>query len=330
MKVLITGGTGFIGSRLAFRCAETGHDVAVLGREDASEFEIETRNLLSNHGVDVFVGSVTDRERMFEITRGVDIVFHLAAAQHEMNVPDEVFRNVNIEGTRNMLDASIEAGVERFVHGSSIGVYDRDVTSIVDETTPLKPDNIYGVTKAEGEKVVKQYFDKQPSTIIRISETYGPGDRRLLKLFRGINKGVFFVIGNGQNIHQLIYVDDLVDGLLLTAEHSAAVGETFVLAGNERLTTDGMVAAIAHAVGVPQKRWRAPLWPFMAAAMVLETTLRPLGIQPPLHRRRMDFFTKSFQISTEKAQDLLGFRAKTDFARGARLTAEWYRENGLL
>jgi nucleoside-diphosphate-sugar epimerase len=330
MKVLITGGTGFIGSRLAFRCAETGHDVTVLGREDASEVEIETRNSLSNRGVEVFVGSVTDRERMFEITSGMDIVFHLAAAQHEMNVPDEVFRNVNVEGTRNMLDASVEAGVERFVHGSSIGVYDRDVTSIVDESTPLKPDNIYGVTKAEGEKVVREYFDKQPSTIIRISETYGPGDRRLLKLFRGINKGVFFVIGNGQNIHQLIYVDDLVDGLLLTAEHAAAVGETFVLAGNERMTTDGMVAAIAQAVGVTQKRWRAPLWPFMAAATVLETTLRPLGIQPPLHRRRMDFFTKSFQISTEKAQDLLEFRARTDFAEGARLTAEWYKENKLL
>lgn len=330
MKVLITGGTGFIGSRLALRCVEHGHQVSVLGREDASEVEIETRKLLAGRGIDVNVGSVTDRERMFEITSGVNMVFHLAAAQHEMNVPDEVFRNVNVEGTRNMLEASMDAGVERFVHGSSIGVYDRDVTSIVDETTPLKPDNIYGVTKAEGEDVVRAYFDKQPSTIIRISETYGPGDRRLLKLFRGIQKGVFFVIGNGQNIHQLIFVDDLVDGLLVSAEHPSAVGETFVLAGNERLTTDDMVRAIAEAVGVAPKRWRAPLWPFMAAATVLETTLRPLGIQPPLHRRRMDFFTKSFQISTTKAQETLGFRASTDFAEGARLTAESYRDDDLL
>lgn len=330
MKVLITGGTGFIGSRLAIRCAEDGHQVAVLGREDASEVEIESRKSLANRGIDVIVGSVTDRDRMFEITSDKNVVFHLAAAQHEMNVPDEVFRNVNVEGTRNMLEACIEAGVERFVHGSSIGVYDRDVTRIVDESTPLKPDNIYGVTKAEGEDVVRAYFDRQPSTIIRISETYGPGDRRLLKLFRGIKKGVFFVIGNGRNIHQLIYVDDLVDGLLLSAEHPSAVSETFVLAGNERLTTDEMVSAIAEAVGVAPKSWRAPLWPFMAAATVLETTLRPLGIQPPLHRRRMDFFTKSFQISTKKAQETLGFRASTDFSEGARLTAESYTDNDLL
>jgi nucleoside-diphosphate-sugar epimerase len=330
MKVLITGGTGFIGSRLALRCVGNDYDVSVLGREDASDAEIETRAMLTDKGIDVVVGSVTDRDRMFGICTDVNIVFHLAAAQHEMNVPDELFRSVNVEGTRNMLEASLAAGVERFVHGSSIGVYDRDVTSIVDESTPLLPDNIYGVTKAEGEEVVRKYFDKQPSTIIRISETYGPGDRRLLKLFRGVAKGMFFVIGNGKNIHQLIFVDDLVDGFLLAAKHPAATSETFVLAGDERLSTNDMVAAIAGAVGTQQKKWRAPLWPFMALATILEVTLRPLGIQPPLHRRRMDFFTKSFQISTAKAESLLGFKASTSFAEGTRQTAKWYRSNGLL
>lgn len=330
MKVLITGGTGFIGSRLAQRCIERGHDVSVLGREDASDVEIETRTSLNDIGVNVIVGTVTDRKRMFEVAADMDVVFHLAAAQHEMNVPDELFRAVNVEGTRNMLDASLEAGVKRFVHGSSIGVYDRDVESIVDEDTPLKPDNIYGVTKAEGENLVREYFDKLACAIIRISETYGPGDRRLLKLFRGIKKGVFFVIGNGLNIHQLIYVDDLVEGFLLAAEHPSAAGGTFVFAGDERLTTNDMVAAIAKAVDVSPKRWRSPLWPFMAIATVLETTLRPLGIQPPLHRRRMDFFTKSFQISTDKAQRVLGFKAKIDFIQGTRETARWYENNKLL
>jgi nucleoside-diphosphate-sugar epimerase len=286
--------------------------------------------MLGGQGVNVIIGSVTDRQRMLEITENMNIVFHLAAAQHEMNVPDELFRSVNVEGTRNMLDASLAAGVERFVHGSSIGVYDRNVSDIVDEATPLRPDNIYGITKAEGEEVVREFFDKQPCTIIRISETYGPGDRRLLKLFRGVSKGVFFVIGNGNNIHQLIHVDDLANGLLLAAKHPSAAGETFVLAGDEQLTTNDMVAAIAKAVNVRQKRWRAPLWPFMLLATILETTLRPLGIQPPLHRRRMDFFTKSFRISTSKANNLLKFQAATSFVEGTQNTARWYQENGLL
>ena len=330
MKVLITGGTGFIGSRLAQRCLEKGYEVSILGREDANDAEIQNRTFLENLGIKVVLGSVTDRERMFELTAGMNIVFHLAAAQHEMNVPDELFRSVNVEGTRNMLDASIAAGVERFMHGSSIGVYDRSVTSIVDESTPLKPDNIYGVTKAEGEEVVRACEDQIPCTIIRISETYGPGDRRLLKLFSGIKKGVFFVIGSGENIHQLIYVDDLVDGFLLAAKEPAAIGETFILAGSERLTTNDMVRATAEAVGAQQKKWRAPLWPFMFIATILEVTLRPLGIQPPLHRRRMDFFTKSFQISTEKAENVLGFKAPTSFAQGTKQTAEWYRSKNEL
>jgi len=330
MKVLITGGTGFIGSNLALRCIHNGYDVSVLGREDASDVEIETRTVLENQGANITIGSVTDRDRMFEVTREMNIVFHLAAAQHEMNVPDELFRSVNVEGTRNMLDASLDAGVERFVHGSSIGVYDRNVTGVVDESTPLRPDNIYGITKGEGEDVVREFFDQLSCVIIRISETYGPGDRRLLKLFRGVDKGVFFVIGNGKNIHQLIYVDDLVDGLLLATKQPSAAGETIVLAGSERLTTNDMVGAVANAVGAKQKKWRAPLWPFMSLAVVLESTLRPLGIQPPLHRRRIDFFTKSFQISTTKANDVLGFQAPTSFADGTRNTANWYRENGLL
>jgi dihydroflavonol-4-reductase len=330
MKALITGGTGFIGSRLALGCLERGFDVCVLGREDASEAELANRASLEQRGVRIALGSVTDRDRMRAITEGVDLVFHLAAAQHEMNVPDSLFRAVNVEGTRHVLEGSIEAGVKRFVHGSTIGVYDRDVDAIVDESTLLKPDNIYGVTKAEGEQVVREHFGRLPCTIIRISETYGPGDRRLLKLFRAVEKGAFFMIGAGQNIHQVIYVDDLVQGFLSAASHDATVGETFVLAGKERLTSNDMVAAIAAAVGVTQKSWKAPLWPFMLAATVLETTLRPMGIQPPLHRRRMDFFTKSFRISTDRARELFGFEAATIFAAGARRTAEWYRSQGLL
>lgn len=330
MKVLITGGTGFIGSRLAQRCLEKGYEVSVLGREDASEVEIQNRACLIDQGIKVLLGSVTDRNRMFEIVAPMKIVFHLAAAQHEMNVPDELFRSVNVDGTRNVLDASIAAGVERFIHGSSIGVYDRSVTSIVDESTPLKPDNIYGITKAEGEEVVRACYDQIPCTIIRISETYGPGDRRLLKLFRGVSKGVFFVIGRGDNIHQLIYVDDLVDGILLATNNSASIGETIVLAGDQRLTSNDMVRAVADAVGAQPKNWRAPLWPFLLLATILENTLRPLGIQPPLHRRRMDFFTKSFQISTKKAENMLGFKAKTSFAQGTSQSAAWYRNNSLL
>jgi nucleoside-diphosphate-sugar epimerase len=167
-------------------------------------------------------------------------------------------------------------------------------------------------------------------SIVRISETYGPGDFRLLKLFRALDRGRFLIIGSGQNRRQAIHVRDLVQGLMLAATHPGALGETFVLAGQETMTTREMVAQVARALGRTAPRWHAPLWPFLAAAVVMETTLSPLGVQPPLHRRRLDFFRKSFVFSTAKAQRVLGFKAAVPFAAGAVETAHWYREQGYL
>ena len=329
MNVLITGGSGFIGSRLALKSRDMGNTVKVLTQMNTAA---EEGNLdeLQSHGIEILVGAVTDKDIVELAVKDCDAVFHLAAAQHEANVPDRHFRNVNVEGTRTVIEASIREGVGRFVYGSTIGVYGSALDGVIDEESPQHPDNIYGVTKAEAEKLVTGYADKIPVSIIRISETYGPGDRRLLKLFKAIDTGMFFMIGSGLNKHQLIYVDDLINGLYLAATSENAVNEAFVLAGREVLTTNEMVNSIANAVGKSIRKFRAPLWIFMLAATILETVLKPLGIQPPLHRRRMDFFRKSFYFSREKSRTVLGFEPATDFDAGARLTAKWYKENGLL
>ena len=329
MNVLITGGTGFIGSRLALKSVEMGHSVRLFGQVNSAA-EQENQQMLEAKGIDVTLGSVAEREKILNLARDCDVVFHLAAAQHEANVPDQHFRTVNVDGTRNVIEASIEAQVKRFVHGSTIGVYGAAMEGEIDEETPLKPDNIYGVTKREGEKLALSFADKLPVSVVRISETYGPGDRRLLKLFRAIQKKMFFVIGKGDNKHQLIYVDDLVDGLYLVATIEKAVGKIFVLAGREVLTTRNMVDVIAKTLGTGVPRFRAPLWPFFVLAVMMEKTLGPLGIQPPLHRRRLDFFRKSFFFSHQKASSILGFQAKTDFAQGVAQTLEWYKDHDYL
>jgi nucleoside-diphosphate-sugar epimerase len=329
MNILITGGTGFIGSRLALRGAERGDTVEVLGQVNTPA-EQENKKMLEDRGIRITLGSVTERDKIFRLARDCDVVFHLAAAQHEANVPDQHFWDVNVEGTRNVLEASIESGVKRFVHGSTIGVYGSAMEGEIDEESPLRPDNIYGITKREGEQLVLSFADKIPVAIVRISETYGPGDRRLLKLFKAVDKNMFFMIGQGDNKHQLIYVDDLVDGLYQSATSENALGEIVVLAGKEVLTTREMVDAIAKSLGKQIRRFRAPLWLFLSAAVLMEKTLRPLGIQPPLHRRRMDFFRKSFFFSREKSSRLLQFEPKTDFAQGVAETARWYQEQGYL
>lgn len=328
MRVLITGGTGFIGSRLALRCREKGDDVRVLAQEN-NDAEARNRRMIEEAGAEVVLGSVTEPERVQAAMRDIEVVFHLAATQHEMNVPDQRFRDVNVGGTRNVLDAAAAVGVRRVVHGSTIGVYSR-LDGVIDESSSTQPDNIYGTTKHEGERLALSYDGRVPVVVIRIPEVYGPGDRRLLKLFKAISRGAFFMIGEGRNVHHAIYVDDLLEGLLAAAESPCAVGEVILLAGREPVTTNEMVARIAEALGRQPPRIRAPLWVFAAAATTLEFTLRPLGIQPPLHRRRLDFFRKSFSLSTAKAERLLGFAPRVGFAEGARRTASWYREIGEL
>ena len=328
MRILITGGTGFIGSRLALRARAAGHEVVPVGMTNTPA-ETANRQELARAGAEVALKSVEELAASPELFRGADALIHLAAAQHEMNVPDEHFRKVNVEGTRLLLDAAKAAGVGRFVYGSTIGVYGaRD--GLIDETTPPSPDNVYGRTKLEAERLVLGRAGQQPVTAIRISETFGPGDRRLLKLFKGVKKGSFFLIGDGRNLHHPIYIDDLVDMLLLAATHDSARGEVFLSAGKEAVTTDQMVEAVAAAVGKPMPKLRAPLWPFMTAATLMETTLRPMGIQPPLHRRRMDFFRKTFQLDGGKAKRILGFEPKVSFREGAAQTARWYESAGEL
>ncbi|HZW37246.1 MAG: NAD-dependent epimerase/dehydratase family protein [Deltaproteobacteria bacterium] len=329
MKVLITGGTGFIGSRLALRCLEDGHSVRILGRENTPA-ESANRKLVEEKGAEVFLSSVTDREMLPGLLKGIDVVHHLAAAQHEVNIPDRRFWDVNVTGTANLLDASVNAGVKRFVHGSTIGVYGSSMEGLLDENSPLRPDNIYGKTKLEGEKAALSFREKLPVVIIRIPETYGPGDRRLLKLFKAIRQGIFFMIGDGNNLHHLIYIDDLIEAFFRAAEKPDAIGNLFVVAGRDAVTTNEMVAAIGRQVGGKPLGLRAPLPLFAGLAVILEMAFRPLGIQPPLHPRRMDFFRKSFSFSQEKAEKTLGFRPTVPFEEGASRTAAWYRSMGYL
>ena len=328
MKILVTGGTGFIGSRLAQECLQQGNSVVVLGQEN-SPAESQNKKVLEQKGAEIVLGSVTERQKILDLLSDVDLVYHLAATQHEMNVPDQRFWDVNVFGTKNLLEASVRAGIRRFVHGSTIGVY-HSLNGTIDECSPCRPDNIYGVTKLEGEKIVLSFKDKLQVVVIRIPEVYGPGDRRLLKLFRTIQKKLFFMIGDGKNLHHPIYVDDLIGALLVAAKCEKAVGEILLVAGKETVTTDDMVATIAEQLGAKIPSFRAPLSPFLIIATVAETLLRPLGIQPPIHRRRMDFFSKSFTLSGEKAFNTLHFVPKVSFSEGVCKTAKWYKQMGYL
>ncbi len=328
-RLFLTGGTGFIGSQLAQFAVREGRQVTVASpvNNDAEKFRCD---LLGRAGITIVEVALDDTARLRAALPGHEAVIHLAAAQHEAEAPESHFHKVNVDGTRNLLALAHEAGVRRFVHGSTIGVYGDASQGVLDEQSPLAPDNPYGRTKAAAERVVHDYAARMEVAIVRISETYGPADLRLLKLFRAIQRGRYVTLGSGRNERQLIYVDDLCRALLAATDAPAAAGQTMILAGSERLTTDAMVTAIAAALGKPGGAHHVPLWPFDLAAAVFETCLPPLGLKPPIHRRRLDFFRKSFRFSTERAARLLNFRPEVPFADGARRTASWYTAAGLL
>lgn len=328
MNIIITGGTGFIGSRLALKYLEDGHNVLVLGQAKKPTERDNVQLIEKNKGRVIDV-NINEKEKLNEVIRNSDIVFHLAAAQHEMNIPDKLFWDVNVEGTRNIINACIKAGIKRYVHGSTIGVYGL-LEGEINELSPTKPDNIYGTTKLEGEKLALSFKDKLPVTVIRITETYGPGDFRLLKLFRAISNNSFFMIGSGENKHHAIFINDLIEGLALASINEKAIGEIFILPGKEIVTTNKMVKDISEVLNKKNSKIKIPLSPLLTVAAITEGILRPLGIQPPIHRRRMDFFKKSYSFSGKKAEEILGFRPKTNFIEGAAKTADWYKTMGLL
>jgi dihydroflavonol-4-reductase len=327
-RILITGGTGFIGSRLALRCAAEGHAVRVFALV-RTKTEDENKRTVEEAGVEVVLGSVTEADRVQAAVRDRDVVFHLAAAQHEMNIPDQRYWEVNVAGTKAVLDACIEGGVGRLVYASTIGVYGAP-NGQLDERSPVGPDNLYGETKLAAENLVRAVKDQLHVVIVRIAETYGPGDQRLLKLFTAIKSGLFILIGGGENLHQMIFIDDLISGLLLAGRAEVRSGDLFVLAGKEAASTHQIATTIAAEVDTDLRPWHAPMWPFMAGAAVIEKLLKPFGIQPPLHRRRMDFFRKNFTFSTRKAETELGFRPIVGLREGIKRTADWYRRSGQL
>lgn len=323
--ILVTGATGFTGGHLALRLRKLGYPVRALVRS------VSKAGPLVEQGIEVVQGDITRAADVERAAEGAWKIFHIAALFRTAGHPDSYYHDVNVGGTRNVLDAARRQGTERVIHCSTIGVHG-DVGEVPStEESPYKPGDIYQSTKLEGELLAREAFAKGlPGSVVRPASIYGPGDLRLLKLFRTIRNGSFRMFGSGEPFFHMVYIDDLVDGLLLCAEREEALGEVFIIAGPRYIQLREMASLIAGAVGVDPPRGRLPLWPLWAAATVCEAICMPLRIEPPLYRRRVAFFVNNRAFSCEKARRLLGYEPRVDPSDGIRRTARWYFENGHL
>jgi nucleoside-diphosphate-sugar epimerase len=331
MRLLVTGGTGFIGSHLAEQGRRLGAEVVVLGLTGRPE-ERANVELLRRQGVEVVSGSITDAELCRQAVRGATHVFHLAVAMREGGKSDEFFESVNLDGTRRLLEASVEEGVRRFVYCSTIGIYGHRVPGITREDSPLAPGNIYERTKVSAERLVRELGAERslPYTILRPADVYGPRDHRLLKLFKGVSAGRFPFFGSGEGRRHMIYVDDVVSGFFRACERDRALGESFILAGPKACTLRDLVAEVQAATGSWRYGMRLPLKPMLVVAAVVEDVSRVLGVDPPIYRRRMDFFWSDSEFDTTHARQGLDWAPQVDLPEGIRRTLEDYRRSGAL
>jgi nucleoside-diphosphate-sugar epimerase len=322
MRAFITGGSGFIGGHLVDLLVKKGWDVRALAH----------RGPLHHEGrVKIFKGDICDRAVLKDGLEGADILFHLASALGSSAIGKDEFFRVNARGTEAVLEAAREEKVKRVIQVSSAGVLGAVKNNeIAAEDYSPGPIQVYDETKLAGEKAALRFAEEgMDVVVIRPGWAYGPGDKRTFKLVKAVCRKKFIMATKGEARQTPVYIDDLVEGILLAAEKGKK-GSIYHLAGREILTAWEIVGVIASSCGRKVPRFRVPLVPARLAALILEGMFSPLRREPPLSRAKLSFFLHSKPLSIQKAESELGFSPNVLFVEGIKLALSWYREHGWL
>ena len=331
MRLLVTGGTGFIGSHLAEEGRRRGAEVVVLGLTDRPE-ERANAEVLSGMGAKILPGSITDPKLCRQAMNGITHVFHLAVAMREGGKSDDFFESINLDGTRQLLEAASQQRVQRFVYCSTIGIYGHRAPGITREESPLAPGNIYERTKVSAERLVREFAEKcdLPAVVLRPADVYGPRDQRLLKLFKGVSRGRFPLFGSGEGRRHMVHVDDVVSAFFQACDRDEALREGLIIAGPRACTLRELLSEITRATGSKRYGVRLPLAPMLLLAGIVEDACAALKVDPPIYRRRMDFFHSDSEFDTSRARRVLDWEPKIDLREGIRRTLDDYRKSGAL
>ena len=323
---LVTGAGGFVGGYLVRELLNRGVRVrAMVRRRD------RIGDLLGLN-VEIVEADLTDRVLLDKVVQGVRGVYHVAALFREAGHPEHVFYDINAEGVRRLFDASIAAGVERIVHCSTVGVLGHVKDPPADEKTPYNPGDMYQRTKMAGEQIALDYFSSGAieGVVIRPGMIYGPGDERTLKLFRMIARRRFFYVGRGEALVHWVDVRDLARSFFFAMEQSDRNGDVYIIAGREAVPLRVMAEEVARQLGVRPPWLRLPVKPMQWLGSACEIVCRPFGFEPPIFRRRVDFFTKDRHFSIAKAQRELGFEPRQTLSGEISDILQDCRDKGLV
>ena len=327
MKVLVTGGTGFTGKALVRRLINEGHEVVVLDYKEGL-----ATDELRETGAEVVIGNVTDRDVVEKCMQGIDVVHHLAAAFRELNVTNSYYDEVNVDGTRNVLEAAEKQNVSKFIYCSTCGVHGNIENPPANEDAPKNAADYYQQTKYAAEPVVKEFADRGMKTVItRPAAIYGPGDpERFFMIFKRVNKGKFPMFGNGKTHYHPVYVENLVDAHMLVMEPGIGDGGTYLIADDEYVEIENLVQRIGKALNVDVKIQHFPILPLIIAGHVFEKLYKPFKATPPIFPRRVDWYRQNRAFDISRAKKEIGYAPKVGLDEGLAITAEWYKAEGYL
>lgn len=330
MKVLVTGASGFIGHRLAEALAKKGHRVRCLVRD-----EEKASQLRKIEGVEIHIGDITKPDSIKGVAKGVEAVFHLAALMGH-DPPSEKafqrFREINTRGAVRVLKECREKPLSKFVFFSTTAVLGIPKKEVVTEEYLPRPHTPYQVSKYEAEKEILQLSKEYriPAVIIRPCKIYGPGFvGDFLTIAKLVKKGVFPILGRGENLYPALFVDDLIKGALLVLEKGKE-GEIYHLAGNRSFPLKEIIITIKTHLGAKGVWIYLPRPLAQTGALLLEALAKALGKKPPVTLRNITSVTTNRTFSIAKAKKDLGFSPRADLGRELKRTLDWFMEEGHL
>jgi nucleoside-diphosphate-sugar epimerase len=324
-NIFITGATGLVGGHALEEALRRGHRVRALVRASS-----DTR-FLDELGVEKVLGDLADSMALRRGVSEADWVFNCAAKVGDWGTLEE-FRRLNVDALRLLLDTACDLGVKRFVHVSSLGVYEGRDHHGTDETVPPAADSLdaYTRSKTEAEALILQYHKERglPATVVRPGFIYGERDRTVLpKLVANLRRGTFAYFGSGEQLLNCIYAKNLVHGIFLAAETPAALGEVFNLTDGECVTKTRFVSRVAELAGLRRPTRHIPLGLARFLATVVEGIAKLRGAKnPPLiNKARYKFLGLNLDYSIDKARQVLGYTPPFGFDEAIERAMQEYR-----
>jgi len=330
MKIFITGATGYVGSRLVPELLKHNHDITCLFRTP----ENHIHNTIFKQ-CNIVKGDISDRKSLRNSMDNTDVIIHLAVSTPLTNKKDDytLYKDINVQGTTNVLDECITAKPKRILCFSSTAAIGMPRIKYIDEETPLQPVNHYGQSKKEAEELTFSYVQQYQLPIVTLCfpHIYGPGDvHDFFLIIKLLKKGILPQVGLRPNLLPLVYISDAIDAILL-ALLNGSVGEKYLIADDDPHDIRYVRKLVWSAFEL--NRYFYPFVPRyigIMGAYMIERFFTIVGHTPPVTVKNIKSIAAGRRLSIEKAKRDLNFGPKINIEHGIQTSIDWYKNEKLL